>query len=153
MLEKLFGRFTKSNAAEARETDDLPVAVAALLVAAARADEHYDAHEAALIDKALTAKFELDAAGAAALRAKGEAEQARATDIQRFTRLAKAMSREDKIVLLEALWEVVLSDGARDAYEDTLMRRICGLIYVDDQDSGAARARVAARLKPDAGRS
>jgi uncharacterized tellurite resistance protein B-like protein len=153
MFEKLFGCFTKNNASVATETDELPIAVAALLVEAARADEQYEAREIALIDRALVNKFGLDSAAASALRARAEAEQARATDIQRFTRVAKGMSREDKIALMEALWEVVLSDGARDAFEDTLIRRICGLIYVDDQDSGAARARAAGRLKANAGRS
>lgn len=153
MFEKLFGRLTKKAAPETPKADDLPLAVAALMVEAARADERYEAREAALIDKALIRKFALDAAAAAALREKAEAVQADANDILRFTRVAKAMSREEKIAMVEALWEIVLSDGDRDAFEDTLIRRICGLIYLDDQDSGAARQRAAGRLKESGGRS
>ncbi|GJL92590.1 TerB family tellurite resistance protein [Hyphococcus sp.] len=146
MFDKLFARF-KHAAPEKESGDDaLALSVAALLVEAARMDEHYEASEIAIIDRTLKSKFGLDDAGAAALRAKAETAQADATDIQRFTKVAKSMSGEEKIGLIETLWEIVLSDGTRDAYEDTLMRRICGLIYVDDQDSGAARARVAARL-------
>lgn len=147
MFDKLLGRLTRKPAASATETDDLPLAVAALMVEAARADQQYEAREAALIDKALINRFALDAAAASALRAKAEAEQARANDIQRFTRVAKAMSKDEKIALVEALWGIVLSDGERDPFEDTLIRRICGLIYLDDQDSGAARARVLERRK------
>lgn len=147
MFDKLFARF-KPAAPEKQSGDDDPLAlsVAALLVEAARMDEQYEASEVVIIDRALKAKFGLSDADAAALRANAETAQECATDIQRFTKIAKSMSADEKIGLVESLWEIVLSDGTRDAFEDTLMRRICGLIYVDDQDSGAARARVATRL-------
>ncbi|MEO1253114.1 MAG: TerB family tellurite resistance protein [Pseudomonadota bacterium] len=120
--------------------------MAALLVEAARIDENYEEHEKELIDRSLGLMFGLDETAAAALRAEGEAAQGEALDIQRFTRLAKSLTREEKIDFVERLWEIVLSDGERDPFEDALMRRICGLIYIDDKDSGAARARIAARL-------
>jgi uncharacterized tellurite resistance protein B-like protein len=47
---------------------------------------------------------------------------------------------------MEMLWEVVLADGTVDALEDTLLRRIGGLIYVPDRERGAARQRVVQRL-------
>ncbi len=146
MFDKLFSRFKQAAPETESSGDALALSVAALLVEAARTDEQYEANEVVIIDRALKFKFDLDDAGAAALRAKAETAQANATDIQRFTKVAKSMSLEEKISLIESLWEIVLSDGTRDSFEDTLMRRICGLIYVDDQDSGAARARVAARL-------
>ena len=148
MFDKLMARFKKPAAAPAPGADDeLHLAVAALLVEAACADEAYDAREKVIIDRTLAARFSLDAAAAAALRVRAETAQAGAVDIQRFTRVAKAMSGEEKIGLLESLWEIILSDDARDPFEDALMRRICGLIYVDDQESGSARTRVEARLK------
>ncbi len=145
MFDKLFQRF-KAEAPETNDDAQLEIAFAALLIEAARIDEEYDAGETVIIERALKKRFGLSDADASALRARAEAAQSGATDIQRFTKVAKAMSREEKIELVEELWEIVLSDGARDPYEETLIRQICGLIYVDDQDSGAARARVAARL-------
>ena len=145
MFDKLFDRF-KTEAPEESAGAQLELAFAALLVEAARIDEDYSEKEMAIIENALTKRFGLSSGDASALRAKAEAAQSGATDIQRFTKIAKAMSRAEKIELIEELWEIVLSDGARDPYEETLIRQICGLIYVDDQDSGAARARVAARL-------
>ena len=145
MFDKLFGR--KSAKPEAvSETDPLQLAVAALLVEAACADEDYEEREKAIIDKTLGAKFSLSTTEAAALRLQGETAQAGALDIQRFTRIAKEMTEGEKISFIEELWEIVLSDGERDPFEDTLIRRICGLIYVDDRDSGAARARAEAKL-------
>lgn len=146
MFDKLFDRF-KNEEPEAGSNNRLELAFAALLVEAARIDEDYADNEVAIIDRALMKRFELTASDAAALRKQAESAQQGATDIQRFTKVAKAMSREEKIELIEELWEIVLSDGTRDPYEETLIRQICGLIYVDDQDSGSARARVAARLR------
>ena len=145
MFDKLFQRF-KNEAPEENSGAELELAFAALLVEAARIDEVYDEREKAIIEKALKKRFNLSDADTATLRARAEAAQGAATDMHRFTKTAKSMSREEKIGLIEELWEIVLSDGARDPYEETLIRQICGLIYVDDQDSGAARARVAARL-------
>ena len=149
MLDKILSRLSgKPDAPVTPEdaADDLQRAVAALFVEAARADENYEEGEKALIDKSLAAKFSLSPEEAAALRAKGEEAQSAATDIQRFTRRAKELSKEEKVALIEGLWEVILSDGERDSFEDTLMRRICGLIYVDDRVSGEARQRVEAKL-------
>lgn len=152
MLDKLFSRLSSKDDAESTpetDTDNLQRAVAALFVEAARADENYEEREKAIIDKSLAAKFSLSPTDAAALRAEGEKAQSGAMDIQRFTRLAKELSKDDKLALIEQLWEVVLSDGDRDPFEDTLMRRICGLIYVDDRVSGEARQRVEARIAKD----
>ena len=151
MFNALFDRF-KTQSAPTPDQDDpladnaLALAFAALLVEAARSDDLYEPGEIAIIDRALKTKFSLDDAQALALRTKAESAQSGATDIQRFTKVAKAMSSDEKIALIEELWEIVLSDGTRDPFEDTLIRRICGLIYVEDRDSGLARARVETRL-------
>ena len=65
-----------------------------------------------------------------------------------FTREVKDnYSYEERIALVEMLWEVVLADGRVDAHEAQLMRRIGGLIYVSDRDSAIARRRAAARAE------
>ncbi|MEZ5983946.1 MAG: TerB family tellurite resistance protein [Parvularculaceae bacterium] len=121
------------------------MAVAALLVEAARADEQYT-DEKALIDAALCEQFALSTDDAAALRGKAEAAQAEAMDLHQFTKVAKNMPASEKIALVERLWIIVLSDGTRDPHEDTLVRSVCGLIYVSDPESGAARQRAQAAL-------
>lgn len=146
MFDKLFGRKKDDGQNESDETQ-FRQAIAALLVEAAKADNHYEDQEKAIIDKSLAGMFELSPGDAAKLRTAGETAQDEALDIQRFTRHAKQMSQEEKIAFAERMWEIILSDGERDPFEDALMRRLCGLIYLDDQESGAARARVAARLK------
>ena len=53
---------------------------------------------------------------------------------------------EERLELMEMLWEVAYADGVLHDFEASLMRRISGLIYVSDRDSGAARKRALARL-------
>lgn len=143
MFEKLFSKRVEKTK---DECDPLQLALAALFVEAARADDCYEDSEKAIIIEALTDRFSLSSEQTSVLLGKAEIAQANATDIQRFTRVAKEMSLADKTSFVEKLWEIVLSDGERDPYEDTLIRRVCGLIYLEDRISGEARARAEARL-------
>lgn len=147
MFDRLKSMFRSSSQPQPGGTISLELAIAALLVEAARADEEYTELEQKLIDEALAAQFSLDPDAARALRCEGEAAQAEALDIHRFTKIAKTMAREDKLALLERLWTVILSDGERDPHEDTMVRRVCGLIYISDVDSGAARRRAESALR------
>ena len=146
MFKNLFSKNKKLPSAENDGVAPLQLAIAALLVEAARADDHYDDRERGIVERSLQTQFDLSQEEAQKTRAEGEAAQADALDIQRFTKITKEMPAEDKISFIERLWEIILSDGEKDPFEDTLMRRICGLIYVEDRISGEARARVAAKL-------
>jgi uncharacterized tellurite resistance protein B-like protein len=53
------------------------------------------------------------------------------------------------VELIEMLWEVAYADGVLDEYEDSLLRRVGGLIYVPDRERGEARRRVLKRLGLD----
>lgn len=124
-----------------------PMAVAALLVAVARADGAYDAEEVARIDRLLCQRYGISPFEAAALRGEAERAEAGASDIVRFTRAVKdAVPHEDRVSVIEALWEVIYADGRNADEEAALVRRLCGLLYVEDRDAGLARQRVIARL-------
>ena len=69
-----------------------------------------------------------------------------ASDVFRFTSaLNKRFSPEERLEIVELLWEVVYADGEAHHYETNLMRRLAGLLYLEDGDVGAARKRVLAR--------
>ena len=143
MIGNLFAGFKKEETQT--EEDALPRAFAALLVEAARADEDYTDQERRLIDRTLATKFALSAPDAAALRVAAEADQAEANDLYKFTSVLKdAMSREEKIALIEDLWRVVLTDDTRDPHEEMVIRRLLGLIHLEDRESQLARRRVEA---------
>ena len=122
-------------------------AVAAILVASARADGVYDPGEADAIKRILAKRYGLSDQGAADLRSVGEEAEADAMDLVRFTRAIKrVIPHEDRIAVIEDIWEVALSDGARSDEENALVRKLCGLLYVEDKDAGMARQRVINRL-------
>ena len=78
-----------------------------------------------------------------------EAEQAASASVQwqGFTRAVNdGFAPEERIQVIEMLWEVAYADGQLHDYEASLLRRITGLLYVSDRDSGEARKRVLARL-------
>lgn len=118
------------------------LALAALLVRIARADGRYDASEMARIDRVLDRTFSLGQTQAAALRHEAEQFEAVAPDTVRFTRaLKEAVAVQDRMNLMQAMWEVVLADGVRDDDEETLMRLVANLLGMTDVESALARQR------------
>ncbi|MYM56463.1 TerB family tellurite resistance protein [Thalassovita mangrovi] len=123
--------------------DDARLALTALLVRVARSDGHYDPEEIHRIDRIVCTRFGLVPEAAVALRHEAEALETEAPDTVRFTRAIKeAVAYEDRIGVIEALWSVVLADGARDAQEDSLLRMVSNLLGINDRDSALARQRV-----------
>lgn len=122
---------------------DARLALAALLVRIARSDGSYASDEMARIDRVTAQRYGLSPFEAAALRAEAETLEAEAPDTVRFTRAIKdGVPYEDRLGVIEALWEIVLVDGKRDDEEDSLLRMIAPMLGVSDLDSNLARQRV-----------
>jgi len=144
MLNDLLRRLTAPEP-QPLSDPDARVALGALLVRLARTDGHYATSEIAQIDQTLMKRYDLSEADAAALRAECEALEAEAPDTVRFTRAIKdAVSYDNRLGVIEAMWSVVLADGARDDDEDSLMRMITSLLGISDQDSHRMRLKVSA---------
>ncbi|MGE0658995.1 MAG: TerB family tellurite resistance protein [Reyranellaceae bacterium] len=134
-----------SSHAKVQESDRIHAA-AALMVEAAARDGDFSAGERATIERLLQSHFKLDAASAAAMVDEVLALHEDASDVFRFTSaLNKRFSPEERLEIVELLWEVVYADGEAHHYETSLMRRLAGLLYLEDGDVGAARKRVQAR--------
>ncbi|MEM6972363.1 MAG: TerB family tellurite resistance protein [Pseudomonadota bacterium] len=132
--------------------EDARDAMAVILVHAARADGVYDADEQAHITRILSARYGLDAEQAEALRQEAEAAEERAAGLQRFTSALKsAVPFDERLGIIEAVWEIAYADGEETYQEAALVRKLCGLLYVPDRDAGITRREVAARLGIDAG--
>lgn len=130
--------------------DSLEVALAALLVEAANSDHHFDESERAVIARLLERRFGLSPEGARELLAAGEREAEREVEIFHLIRtINERLSRAERVELIEMLWEVAYADGRLDQYEDSLLRRVGGLVYVPDRERGLARRRVLRRLGID----
>jgi uncharacterized tellurite resistance protein B-like protein len=122
---------------------DARLALTALLVRVARSDGQFDESERARIDRLIATRYGLSPFEAVKLRGDGEQLETEAPDTVRFTRAIKdAVPYEDRIGVIEALWQVVLADGVREAEEDALLRLVANLLGVNDRDSALARQRV-----------
>jgi uncharacterized tellurite resistance protein B-like protein len=127
--------------------DEVQLAVATLLVEAASMDSDFDQQERATITDLLDRRFELGADRAASLVAAGEAKAQDNAELYRLSRTIKeAFAHEDRVELMQMLWEVAYADGELHSFEASLMRRLAGLVYVSDRENGEARKRAQARL-------
>ena len=135
------------NAKDVPLRDRLHLAAAALLVEAAATDAQYGAPQREIVERLCRERFALDADEAAELVRDAEAEIEGTNELYGFTRIVReAMPPEERVAIIEMLWEVVYADGTLHEYEASLLRRVCGLIYVTDQDSGTARKRVVEKM-------
>ena len=130
--------------------DELQLAAAVLLCRAARMDDDFAASEREAIHTLMRGRFGLSAEDADALIDAADGQAADAVELSGYVRLVKnGFSHEERVQLVEMMWEVAYADGVLHDYEAHLLRRIAGLIYVSDQEQGAARKRVLARLGVD----
>lgn len=134
------------SAGSKRRPDERQLAAAALLIEVATVDTRFDDAEQARIVAFVRNRFSLSEAEADALLVAAQAEVEGTNQLYAFTTAIKnGFSYEERVALMESLWEVVYADGRADPFEDQLMRRIGGLICVTDRDRGHARKRALAR--------
>jgi len=142
MFGELLRRLTAQEPAPL-DHGDARLALAALLVRIARSDGDYAQSEIERISHVLATRYSLSEADTADLRRNAEALEAEAPDTVRFTRAIKeAVPFDDRIEVVEALWEIALADGERDSEENSLLRMIAPMLGVNDRDSNLARLRV-----------
>lgn len=144
MFRNLISRlFDQDPPSRPLQGQDAEVAIAALLVRVARADDRYTPEESARIDQILARRRGLDLAEAAERRAAAEMIEAEAPDTVRFTRQIKdRIALEDRSGVLAALWEVTYIDGERAPDEESMVRLVAGLLGINDRDSALIRQRV-----------
>jgi uncharacterized tellurite resistance protein B-like protein len=129
------------------DLDELHLAAAALMVEAARLDDKIDGVERERIVALVRERFELSGEEADTLLAQAEVVATDAAELYRFTRTVRdRFDHDERVELIEMLWEVAFSDGTLHDLEASLLRRVAGLVYVSDRESGQARQRVRARL-------
>ena len=127
--------------------DKVQLATVALLVEAAQMDAEFGAEERAKIIELVEGRFGLSAAESRELLQAASEKIEQAVEVFGFTREIKnAFSPEERIEMMEMLWEVAYADRVLHNLEASLMRRLAGLLHVSDRDSGLARKRVLVRL-------
>lgn len=135
------------DAPQQRAFGDLQVAAAALLVEAAEMDSSFDERERAKVLDLVRSRFELSEEEARSLIELAQERVAESSQLYGFTRVVKdQFDYDERVELMEMLWEVVYADSVLHDHEANLMRRVAGLVYVADRDSGAARKRALRKL-------
>ena len=139
--------FTSQNTAIAEDETKLACTVAALLVEASMADGDIDEIEYAHIRHMLVTQLDLSAEDAQAILDESVASHDDRIEIHSLTRhIRYDTDAAERSVILEMVWMVVLADGNLDAHESQLMRRLAGLLFVNDVESGLAAHRARHRL-------
>ena len=117
------------------------IGIAALLIHAAKTDEIYSEKERKIIldfiknnveDNSLTDKIMTEAVKM----------EENSNQLLSYTKIIKDSSLKIKSEIVEQIWKILISDNIVDLYESNLMRRICGLIYFSDKESGEIKMRL-----------
>ena len=128
------------------DMDNSLIKITALLIHAAKIDENYTEKEKEIIKKAIV---ELDSKdkNIDEVLIKAEEIEKNSNQILDFTKEVKNMNEDSKIKIIEVLWKIVYSDNNPDMYENSLMRRLSGLLYLDPKIVGDTKKRVINNLK------
>lgn len=148
MIDRLLDFLTgRAQPDAARASDELALAVTALMIEAARMDDDFDPAERATIERLLASRFDLAPAELDRLIASAERAVRQSTQFFPFTReICNRMAEDARVQIIEMLWKVAYADGVVDAQEEALLRRIAGLIDVSDRDRVLARRRALAEI-------
>ena len=130
-----------------KNIDNKNILIAALLVHAAKIDDNYTNAEKELIKKALIELNSISQSEAGELLTNAEKKEQESNQIVEFTKEVKKSSMEFRLKIIEIIWKIVYSDGTNDSYESNLIRRLCGLLYVSDKDSGMIKLKVKNSIK------
>lgn len=148
----LFRRKGKAPAGKPHDQAELRLAAAALLVEAAKLDGAFDGMEQVKIAMLLKDRFGMEGSDVAELIEAADVETELAGGLYGFTKEVRGnFDQAERISMIEMLWEVAYADGSLHDYESNMLRRVAGLLYVTDRESGEARKRVLARLSGEAG--
>ena len=124
-----------------KTNDDVFSKIASLLIHAAKIDENYTENEKNIIKKTLI-KLGAGSDEIESIFEKAELAEQNSNQILEFTKEAKNLEQEKKIILIEALWSIIYSDEQADIYETNFMRRVTGLIYLDNKLVGDIKLKV-----------
>ena len=141
MFKNFFKKENKGN------DNNKNILITSLLIHAAKIDDNYTNVEKEIIKKALISLNEITANEAEELIKKAEKKEQQSNQIVEFTREVKKNPMEFRLKIVEILWKIIYSDGTSDNYESNLIRRVCGLLYISDKDSGMIKLKMKDSVK------
>ena len=123
------------------DNNNFQTKVCALLIHAAKIDENYTEKEEEIIRKTL---FELGLEKENISKTIQEAKiiEENSNQILEFTQEVKNLSNQNKVKIVESLWSIIYSNKNADVYETSLMRRLAGLLYIDNKTMGDIKEKI-----------
>ena len=135
----MFNLFKKN---EPEKKDNLSlIEIASLLIHSAKIDENFTDKEREIIKNALI-EMGAEASKIDEIIVESEKKEKDSNQILDFTRKVKNVSEKKKKLIIEALWNIIYSDQNADMYETNLMRRLSGLLYLDNKVVGDIKKKI-----------
>ena len=122
--------------------DSNDVLITALLIHAAKMDENFTNKEKEIIKKSITKLFEKNEQEIEKIYKTAEKKEKESNQIIEFTREIKKNDMSYRLKILEMLWKIIYSDGVADMYETSLVRRVCGLLYIPSKEAGEIKKKL-----------
>ena len=139
---KLLNKIFKDKDVADQYPGDILEILCGLMIEAANSDGKIDNKELEKIKLVLVDIFKEDRKNVDIILKKSIDNKNNSKSLYYYTsKINKNFSDKKKILLIETLWEIVLSDGELHDYESSLIRRLSGLLYISDVNSGNARKR------------
>ena len=132
--------FLKKKTKEAEKIDIISK-TASLLIHAAKIDENYTDKEKLIIEKTLM-ELGVEKERLAQIMINAEENEKNSNQILDFTKDIKNTEESFKIKIIESLWKIIYSDEKSDMYESNLMRRLSGLLYLDNKMVGDIKEKI-----------
>ena len=117
------------------------IKIAALLIHAAKIDENYSKQEETIIEQTML-EIGVNGVDLKKIMLNAKEIENNSNQILDFTKEVKVMSNENKIIVVEALWKIIYSNQKADIYETNLMRRLAGLLYIDNKTMGDIKEKI-----------
>ena len=126
---------------EKKNNNEYLTKIAALLIHAAKIDENFSSIEKNIIEQTLL-KIGANNNDVNEIIENAQKIEENSNQILDFTKEVKNMSKENKIKIIETLWKIIYSNKIADDYETNLMRRLAGLLYIDNKIMGDIKERI-----------
>ena len=115
--------------------------IAALLIHAAKIDENFTIEEEKIIEETLL-NLGANKENVKQIIIQSKKIEDKANQILEFTKEVKNMEESNKIKIIETLWRIIYSNKDADIYETSLMRRLAGLLYIDNKTMGDIKEKI-----------
>ena len=115
--------------------------ITALLIHAAKIDENFTVEEEKIIEETLL-NLGANKENVKQIIMESKKIEDKANQILEFTKEVKNMEENDKIKIIETLWRIIYSNKDADIYETSLMRRLAGLLYIDNKTMGDIKEKI-----------